>query len=271
MVVLVICVSVVCLYIKTIVQPKSLYDLASNLINNEKYNEAADILYGLDHYKDSIKILSGISSDILYDANIDDFVYWGKCEQDDNISNGKEIIKWRVLDKNDGKLLILSENFVDIKCYSDQSNPTSAVTWSDSSLREWLNNDFYEMSFNEVERLSIIATTNINNDNLIYRTYGGPDTIDNIFLLSIDEVERYFPNRSDRIGNDSKYTKNIGANTSGYLSFWWLRSPGIERYYASLIDDEGNVGNGGLLVIDQSVAVRPAMWINVSTENANSD
>ncbi len=38
LVVLVICVSVVCLYIKTIVQPKSLYDLASNLIKEALIN-----------------------------------------------------------------------------------------------------------------------------------------------------------------------------------------------------------------------------------------
>lgn len=70
------------------------------------------------------------------------------------------------------------------------------VTWETSSIRQYLNGDFFN-NFSQADRARIRETYVINNDNPwtfdgMGNTPGGANTTDRIFLLSIDEVLRYF-------------------------------------------------------------------------------
>jgi hypothetical protein len=56
-------------------------------------------------------------------------------------------------------------------------------------------------------------------------------------LLSIDEVNRYFPSNEARI-----------ANYEGIAAFWWLRSPGSGNHVAAYVDYWGDVDIGGCFV-----------------------
>ena len=50
---------------------------------------------------------------------VGDIITFGHCEQDNDTTNGKEPIEWRVLDKNDeGQLLVISEKVLDAKPYN---------------------------------------------------------------------------------------------------------------------------------------------------------
>lgn len=91
-----------------------------------------------------------------------------------------------------------------------------------------------------------------NADNKEYGIPGGNDTTDKIFLLSIDEVNKYFPSNNER----------KATLPSGTSCCWWLRSPG------SLRDSVARVYTVGVItdqfaVCDYETAVRPALWINL--------
>ncbi len=95
---------------------------------------------------------------------------------------------WFVLDKQEDKTLIITEKVLEKRTYHKEE---SAVTWETCDMRAYLNGVFYQ-SFSEADRARIAEVTNENPDNPWYGTSGGNPTIDRIFLLSIDEVLKYF-------------------------------------------------------------------------------
>ena len=84
-----------------------------------------------------------------------DVVVFGKYEQDNKKSNGKEDIEWIVLAREGSKVLVISRYALACKPYN---NKKTDVTWETCSLRKWLNNDFYESAFDEEEKNYIIKT-----------------------------------------------------------------------------------------------------------------
>ena len=51
-----------------------------------------------------------------------------------------EPVEWRVLDKKDGEILLLSEYGLDAQPFDTSGK--SRVDWKDSTIRKWLNDDF---------------------------------------------------------------------------------------------------------------------------------
>ncbi|MDR3277874.1 MAG: DUF6273 domain-containing protein, partial [Oscillospiraceae bacterium] len=127
-----------------------------------------------------------------------------------------------------------------------------SCTWETSDIRKWLNGSFYSGAFSGGEKRGIAETTISNPDNAERGTYGGNKTSDKVFLLSLDEAERYFSNKGDRAANYG----NDGA-------WWWLRSPGGYDYLAAYVYRGGYVGVGGDYVFGGSGGVRPAIYINL--------
>lgn len=185
---------------------------------------------------------------------------------------------WRILGFENDKLLLITENIIGKMPYHDKKN--SKPTWETCSLRKYLNTEFYE-SFNDDEK-AIICTTELvnrtldnkytreaekeyeddierrrrylqmyNQDIAVYdfRPKGGNNTFDNIFLLSIDEVNKYF--------GHSK--QNRDAPGTG---LWWLRSHGGRIDQAMYICGGEEDYEGAS--VSSNWGVRPAMWISLS-------
>ena len=64
-----------------------------------------------------------------------------------------EPVEWRVLDKKDGEILLLSEYGLDILPFDDSGS--GSIIWENSSIRNWLNNEFYNSTFSEEEQENI--------------------------------------------------------------------------------------------------------------------
>lgn len=92
----------------------------------------------------------------LKNAEVGDVVTFGRYEQDNDTSNGKESIQWLVIAKEDGRLLVISKYILDYQQYSERD---SGTTWEICSLREWLNDDFISSAFSEEEQALIPAVT----------------------------------------------------------------------------------------------------------------
>lgn len=185
----------------------------------------------------------------IVNKNIGDEIEFGN----DKYSN-----KWIILDKQDNRTLIISKYAI---CQKEYNKEFVGTTWENCTLRKWLNNDYLINEFNESERLSIGLTTIANANNQKHRTNGGNDTKDKVFLLSIDEVKRYFKSNN----------KRQATLTDGTSVNWWLRSPGSNSKSAAVINSDGSVDEIGRYVNLANdyrvhyghVFVRPALWIDI--------
>ena len=184
-----------------------------------------------------------------------------------------EPIEWIVFKTEKGKMLLLSEKVLDAK----QFDVTGKWKWEESSLRTWLNNDFYDQAFSPEEKEKILLSTVENH--LRLHSYDRelerlPNTEDKVFLLSFSELEEH--NRN--------FKEPLTTNTTSYSSTmldpthlnWWLRTS-----YQNQISDgtyikgaahviSRNDGNKATNYIETLVVtgqnsffkgVRPAIWI----------
>ena len=209
-----------------------------------------------------IEVAEAFETEKLKTAKVGDYVFLGKYEQDNNTSNGEENIEWLVLEIKEGKALLISKYALDCKQY----NTTGAkVTWETCTLREWLNNDFVNSAFSGNEKAMIPTVTVSADKNPMYDTNPGNATQDQIFLLSITEVNRYFSSDSERKCEPTEYAVANGAFENNSSCWWWLRSPGISQYSAVYVNTVGRVDESGYFVNNFDVAVRPALWVNLES------
>ena len=219
-------------------------------------------------------------------------MHYNECNSDQNIyvdsqhslAVGQRNVRfgkynWRVLDVQNGKALLLTEDVIEQCCYHSS---LERITWEGCELRGYLNGEFLQ-TFSSSEQNRIASVTNTNPDNPWYGTPGGGDTTDKVFLLSLDEVVKYFGDSGDlRARKDNGLRDHINdqynearmakyGKTSnrfipiGQAAWWWLRSPGggVDKFaFAAVVDsdgwlliDGGFVGDGG--------GVRPALWLNL--------
>lgn len=187
---------------------------------------------------------------------------YGSYEQDGFSSDGWEPIEWVVLDKADGKALLLSNQAMDCVPYNNQD---VGCTWATCSLRKWMNDTFYKKAFSTEEREWILKSRVAAHENPDYSTNPGMDTDDYIFLLSVDEVQYYLPNNSVRMCGPTEYAVTQGAFREYRLGtcWWWLRTPGETSQDASSVNSDGTIDTDDGSVNSGKGCVRPAMWVQI--------
>ena len=138
-----------------------------------------------------------------------------------------EPIKWRVLENDGQTMFVLSDIGIENKFGGLQGE-----TWENSSRRNWLNEEFYNLAFTRDEQMAMEARTVTTEDN--EGMDGGGDTTDYIYYLSIQEVlnpQYGFCSNANLTSKSrglkvSDYMHIKGAYTYENCGAWWLRSPG---------------------------------------------
>ena len=159
-------------------------------------------------------------------------------------------IEWIVLDVQDGKALLLSRYCIDSRVFNTRKRD---ISWKLCILRTWLNADFYKSAFTSGEK-QIILKTELPED----------DVTDRIFLLSGDEVAKYFPAPDETyVAFPTKYAMERGVamnidNSCG----WWVRTPGALGTNARVI---GKDIDKSVPVNEDCYGVRPAMWVSIES------
>ena len=159
-----------------------------------------------------------------------------------------EPLKWRVLDASTG--LVVCDSVIDSQAYNnyflssngeyygDSGKNHYASDWENSSLRKWLNEDFYNTAFSKLQQDRIQTLTRENKSPCVSE-YDSNPTSDKITLLSYwDALNTSYGFSSSnstedtarqRKGTDYAKCQGLHVNTSsnyGGTSWWWLRSPG---------------------------------------------
>ncbi|MBE6712504.1 MAG: hypothetical protein E7580_03160 [Ruminococcaceae bacterium] len=197
-------------------------------------------------------------------AKVGDIITFGSLDQDDNESNGKEPIEWIVLEKEkDGRLVLITKYAIERVSYHKKAED---VTWETCYIRSWLNKGFLDDCFTKEEQWIIPTSYVVNNDNPLYGTDGGNDTYDKVFLLSIEEAQKYFKNDLARKTSATEVAKLHYAYCDPFgNTAWWLRSPSFKSNKAAVVADHGEVYIGAYhKVTDMIFATRPAMRIDLS-------
>ncbi len=183
---------------------------------------------------------------------------------------------WHVLDVQGGNALLLSDKVLEHRLYNDKHGDT---TWENCTLRGYLNGPFYD-KFTVEEKSRIVKTAISNPDNPWYRTNGGNNTHDKIFLLNLEDVAQYWGDSGQlmtRPKNDGRFSwwqdeyafwiddqynaaRKVG-NYAGTALWWWLRSPGNSSTYAAFVDYNGHINLHGNTVYVHACGIRPALWL----------
>ncbi len=244
---------------------------------------------------------------LLKDAQIGDLVALGTY--DTAPGNDKtEVIKWRVIDKDGDKLLILCDQLIDSFCYhnEEKGGVLETMSWQDSTVRAFLNGDFLTCCFTE-EEIALIETTHLKNEGLndvlenLWRnvedkgeaTYSelkdqdlpdGPETDDKVFLLSVDEVLKYFGDETapDPDQSEDNYpfsvidtypkaiayvTKAVQDNHEGYYDretnggAWMTRTLSVGSHRNTLVTYVSGSGHFFNYFTNTPMFIRPAMWV----------
>ena len=222
---------------------------------------------------DVAEVMSIRNPTVSKDVTTWDCVWFGNYWQNDTNGNGiadqndeKEPIRWRVLSVENGEMFLLSDKNLDCKKYDEEYGDE----WNTCTLRTWLNTDFLDEAFSDVEQSAISISTT------------GNETQDKVFLLSVDEAKNtdygFVTSETEnstfdtRMAVNTGFTQAHGATTAWFskAGWWWLRTSGISRntagyvYYNGRIDSDGNEVYGNEVNVDTG-AVRPALKLSISS------
>lgn len=199
-------------------------------------------------------------------------------------------IKWRVIHVENNIVTLVADKLL----ISMEPNTSPAKTyWSNSIVRYYLNamskdayntynvSGFYNVAFDENEKLGIVKTKVENKPNMFYGTSSGEDTEDYIFIPSDDEIFSsaeasedgfYYGSGVDDASKRfrstiyAKYTGAWWSPVESYKgnSFWMMRTNGYSDNTVSYICDFGYIYNRGMLVNMEGAGVLPMMRVDVN-------
>ena len=174
-----------------------------------------------------------------------DAVLFGSYEQDNDLTNGPEMIEWLVLESDRDSALLLSRYALDSQVYvqaGPNDEPSAYVSyWEDSYLRQWLNSDFLCAAFQEDELSRLMLCSVSDDPNPYYDTPPGNDTLDYIWLPSVVEMERCFPNKAARITPATAYAFAQRHITYQAMPVCALRSTGNSAGSHACVNIYGSV------------------------------
>ena len=203
-----------------------------------------------------------------------------------------EPLTWRVLDPSEGYVMcntiidsqayqnIVYRSKINNEKYNSENCTAFSSDWETSSLRQWLNKNFYDTAFTSEEKEQI-SISHLKNDSAYLSTYNSADTYDKIFPISYyDATDSLYGFSIDKTVHDiarqmkgTDYAKCQGLWVSDDTSWWWLRSPGGSGYSA-VVTGIGwayySVNDGACYVNFIGEGVVPAFKFNPKTSHTHT-
>jgi hypothetical protein len=264
-------------------------ELTDEIVNAE-YNDNEAVINGVKYHRITYK-------DVNY--TIDSSYKWNWKKEREEVPYHYfryEPITWRVLNDNNGTLLLISDKILYNENYN---NSSEKITWEKSSIRNELNSIFLEQAFSEIEQKSILTTALENKDTTLVFRYdeksnkiiedtsngkggkGGGSTKDKVFLLSLEETlnTKYWTgiNKNSKVLERADFLNSRMAYCTDYALFsgcivdskirsseWMLRSPAESNYFVSLVSFVGDVSSYGADSWTAYFGIRPAIKIKRS-------
>lgn len=210
--------------------------------------------------------------------NVGDDLYFGHYYDFINNKNEGAKLIWEVVDKD-----LVNDRILVINKYPAYNVPYNAsmqnVNWEKSTLRKWLNEDFYKKCFDDDERNRIIKTKIENT----YNYKPDKETEDYIYIMSKDELDKYYQSDSAKhairflttVSTDSvaKYEKMYATNSEVtrfdiinaliWNCNYWVRDVIMSGKNALNVDGNGKIDTIGVEMTNDRMQVRPCMWLSL--------
>ncbi len=156
----------------------------------------------------------------------------------------KKPLNWIITEVDDDYVYLLTDNIID--CVPFLKPPYSEETcWTESYIRQWLNEDFYNTAFSDKEK-SVIASKEL--VILNYSRYeGGREeerTTDKVFLMTAKQAKELYEIQA--IATDYAVQRGVLISPDTQVGIWWLMSPGYYPQAAACVDIYGNLQNADI-------------------------
>lgn len=189
-------------------------------------------------------------------------ITFGSYEQDGVTLNGSEPIEWYVLYTDNDTALLITKYALFPGAYN---NSWGSLTWDECSLRDWLNDTFYEDVFSSTEKNAILTTALPGETNPVYKTSAGEETEDKVFILSIAEAKKYLNETRLLKGVPTDYAVACGTRKSEDGTCWyWLRNPGKTHTKAAYVTTDVTISELGAQLNYYDGGVRPVIRVATS-------
>ncbi len=231
-------------------------DLSPERMQQSDYMKYADVTYNgnkyraviFSQYRPYVTAYTSENTAQVDNGYYTDTVYWFKYEP----------LEWRILDPDEK--LMMCERIIDSQAfnnliydannywYQDSTFEKYANDYATSSIRAWLNDDFYNTAFTEEEK-SIIEVSTLDNTSPFDSKFDSETTYDKVFLLSYNDIlnENYGFNIDSwqfdyaRRAHGTDYAKCQGLASDEDNGQWWLRSPYEEYSGTCFITSTGSL------------------------------
>ena len=198
----------------------SIYNFSGCLVNEKRYTkEIENSVHKMENVISSIsEQMKNITRKICH---VGDVIEYGKY-------NG-EPIKWKILKVFDDSVMAIALSLCRMKFnnqgfYLQGNKYIYPNEWEHSDLRRWLNNDFFNNSFNQTEKEKIKT-----------------ENEDKVTLLTKEEAETFMTTEERSFG-----------------TWWWLRTKPSDFYYIDMVNGDGTIST---LLYSMECEVRPVIKI----------
>jgi len=174
----------------------------------------------------------------------------------------KTPIAWRVIENNGGSYTLLSEKVLAFRDFGSALASDNGF-WDNSTLRGWLNSDFYSTAFTDEEQDAIFATDlefhkQTYDDWRLHDDGSGALTTDKVYLLHSNELTEDvgLGDEASRIAYASAY-----ADSNEGAARWWLRGDSRWNYgnlQNTFVQSDGSLGSW---YTTYSYGVRPVIQV----------
>lgn len=252
------------------------YSDAAEQLWNLRYARAAE-LAEKKKYADALAILDKLGDDpdvqqLRIDASLKNIYYnggsitLGRYEQDGDVSNGSEPISWLLMGRDINmqsgadRIYLISEKVLDARAFG-------TLSWDDSPLRSWLNNEFYNTAFNSVEKgfldeyVYYPSEMQVNSNVRTLCPYRNMDKYaDRVFVPQTSYIE--FCMKGKNVSAAPTQAVQEKLNTSSDKVAWWCVSElGMLAY--SAYDSEAFTKRINNNDCNMSLGVRPVIVITL--------
>ncbi len=182
---------------------------------------------------------------------------------------GVKPMPWQVIEKKDGKVMVISKYAFDCQAYHSSFYK---VRWNDAAICKWLNTEYAGGYFTNFEK-ERITPVYIDGDAVVHTDEKEGTVKNTLFFLSIEEAERFFRTEEERLARVTAFGKRkiMWASFDVY-AHWWLRSltKDVIGVGATHVRMDGVIQEHGGYVLSNGYdefydhfGVRPAMYIRL--------
>lgn len=250
-------------------------------------------------FNEDVELILSNCPNKMFDS-YEDFKKIFERRVNEDLAGTYQPVEWDVLAIEDGKALLLSHNIIYNKPFFFDID-AKKYSYEDSELRVVLNGDLMDTMFNSKEKAKIVET-NLKNDDgmdfiLEYRKddYSAGQSVpsklvcnntkDYMFLLSYDEIEKYYGEFEYLKGSDNPFTAYWLQHGYGHPELictmansnepmgWWLRNAnyGISGNNSTLLVDTYGIIINQRNIDGEKFGIRPAMWVSIDKERSIID